>query len=121
MGLFSDKSCRVDLAYRYDINYVFNAVGYAAQMCGFTIESVDNQNYIINLKKSISLFTWGERVYIAMGVIPDGRTGVTIVSQPNLGTEIGARKQNQKNVEMLVNMINQYLPPDMPYQQPAQY
>ena len=50
MGLFSDKSCRVDLAYRYDINYVFNAVGYAAQMCGFTIESVDNQNYIINLK-----------------------------------------------------------------------
>jgi hypothetical protein len=44
-----------------------------------------------------------------MGVIPDGRTGVTIISQPNLGTEIGARKQNQKNVEMLVNMINQYM------------
>ncbi|WP_028505262.1 hypothetical protein [Ruminococcus sp. FC2018] len=109
MGLFSDKSCRVDLAYCRDINYVYNAVGYAAQMCGFKIESADSRNYTINLRKSISLFTWGERVYIAMGVIPDGRTGVTIVSQPNLGTEIGARKQNQKNVEMLVNMINQYM------------
>ena len=109
MGLISDKSCRVDLAYCRDINYVYNAVGYAAQMCGFNIELADRNNYIINLSKSISLFTWGERIYIAMGVIPDGRTGVTIISQPNLGTEIVARKQNQKNVEMLVNMINQYM------------
>lgn len=109
MDLISDKSCRVDLAYSRDINYVFNAVGYAAQQCGFKIESVDSCNYTITLKKSISLLTWGEMVYVAMGVIPDGRTGVTIISQPKLGTEIGARRQNQKNVELFVNMINQYM------------
>lgn len=109
MGLFSDKSCRLDLAYSADLNYVFNAACRAAQMCGYKVENCDNYNYMIYLSKGMSMLTWGEQVTVAMGVIPDGRTGVTIVSQPKLGTEIGARKQNQKNVELLATMLNQLL------------
>ena len=109
MGLFSDKSCRIDLAYNVELNYVFNAACRAAQLCGYKIENCDNYNYMIYLSKGMSLMTWGEQVTVAMGVIPDGRTGVTIVSQPKLGTEIGAKKQNQKNVEMLANMLNSVL------------
>ena len=107
--MFSDKSFRVDLQYAYELNYVFGVVVQSAQQCGFGIDRADNFNYIINLSKGMSLWTWGESIDVTMGVLPDGRTGVTIISRSNLGTEIGARKQNQKNVEMLVNMINSYL------------
>ena len=104
-----DKSFRADLQYSYELNYVFGVVVQAAQQCGFSVDRADNFNYIINLSKGMSLMTWGENICVTMGIIPDGRTGVTIVSSSNLGTEIGARKQNQKNVENLVNMINNYL------------
>lgn len=107
--MFSDKSFRADLAYNYELNYVFDAVFRAAQMCGFRVENADRYNYMIYISKGLSLWTWGERLTVAMGVIPDGRTGVTIVSQSKLGTEIAARRQNRKNVEKLVNMINQTL------------
>ena len=111
MGLFSDKSCRIDLAYNVELNYVFNAACRAAQLCGYKIENCDNYNYMIYLSKGMSMLTWAEQVTVAMGVIPDGRTGVSIVSQPKLGTEFGARKQNQKNVELLASMLNQLLCP----------
>lgn len=105
----ADKSFRADLQYAYELNYVFGVVVQAAQQCGFTVDMADNFRYIINLRKGMSWWTWGENITVTMGLIPDGRTGVTIVSRPNLGTEIGARKQNQKNVEMLVSTINNYL------------
>lgn len=109
MPTLPDKSFRVDLAYNYELNYVFSTIYRAAQACGFNIEGADNNNYMLYLTKGMSMFTWGEKLYVAAGILPDGRTGVTIVSQPKLGTEFGARKQNQKNVELFVTMLNQML------------
>ena len=109
MNFAADKSFRVDLQYSYELNFMFDLVCRSAAMCGFSVDNVDRFNYMINLSKGMSLWTWGENINIAMGILPDGRTGITIVSSPNLGTEIGSRKQNQKNVETLINMINSNL------------
>ncbi|MBQ8966997.1 hypothetical protein [Ruminococcus sp.] len=104
-----DKSFRADLAYSYELNYVFGVVCQAGQQCGFSIDRADNFYYIINMSNSMNLWTWGESITVTMGLLPDGRTGVTIVSNSNMGTEFRARKQNQENVQKLVNMINNYL------------
>lgn len=109
MPSLPDKSFRVDLAYNCELNYVFSTVYRAAQACGFNIEGVDSSNYMLYLTKGMSMLTWGERLSVAAGVLPDGRTGVSIISQPKLGTEFGARRQNQKNVELFVTMLNQML------------
>ena len=65
MGLFSDKSCRIDLAYNVELNYVFNAACRAAQLCGYKIENCDNYNYMIYLSKGMSMLTWAEQVTVA--------------------------------------------------------
>ena len=110
MALIKDKSYRIDLAFGYDVNTVFNAVLQGAPTAGFSVVNYDTANCIINLSKGMSLFTWGESLTVMMGVIPDGRPGLTIISSSNLGTEFAARRQNQKNAEALANQLCMMLP-----------
>ncbi|MBR1764859.1 MAG: hypothetical protein IJ746_05645 [Ruminococcus sp.] len=121
MALFGDKSYRIDLAFGCDVNTVFNAVLQGAPAAGFSVVNTDPANGVINLTKGMSLWTWGENITVYLGVLPDSRTGLTIVSAPKLGTEFGASSQNRKNAEQLANQLCMMLPgqPMYPSGQPT--
>ncbi len=121
MALIKDKSYRIDLAFGYDLNTVFGAVLQAASPAGLSVVNYDTVNGIINLSKGMSLFTWGESITVMMGVIPDGRTGLTIISSPNLGTEFAARSQNRKNAEALADQLCILLPGQPPAPRDSSY
>jgi hypothetical protein len=71
----------------------------------------DRNNYRVQFSNGISLFTWGEKLNVSMGVLPDGRTGVNITSVSNLGVELMAKSKNEGNVLKFVNTLNMFLPP----------
>ncbi|MBQ6169579.1 MULTISPECIES: hypothetical protein [Ruminococcus] len=97
--------------YNYDINAVLDAVMRAAAQVKLKLKSADRAAYRVKFSTGISLFTWGEEVYVTLGVLPDGKTGVNIRSSSNLGTEIAAKSRNESNVLKLVNALNFFLPP----------
>ena len=107
--MFSTPSYRLDLQYCCELNYMFGLVVNAAAQCGYSVDRVDNFNYTISLSTSMSATSWGENIVVTMGILPDGRTGITFVSTSNMGSGKRAVKQNQKAIETLVNMINNYL------------
>ena len=97
--------------YNYDINYVLDAVMRAASQNKLKLKSADRANYRVQFSTGWSLFTYGEKVNVTLGVMPDGQTGVHIASVSNLGTEIAAKSRNEKNVFQFVNALNVFLPP----------
>ena len=97
--------------YNYDINAVLDAVMRAASQNKLKLKKADRQNYRVQFSTGMSLFTWGEVVDVALGVLPDGKTGVNIRSSSNLGTELAAKSRNEGNVMKFVNALNFFLPP----------
>ena len=85
-------------AYSYDMNAVLDAVMRTGAQLKLGIVNMDRYRYRVQFSKSISLTTWGEKINIALGILPDGRTGVHIESVSNLGTELSAKSKNEKNV-----------------------
>lgn len=110
------KDCRADLAFPYNLPDVFNIILQSAPVVVLTLVGADNVNNIIRLSKDINLTTWGENITVYLGVLPDGRTGVTIISSSVLGTEIMARKHNQKHVDDLTAELYRRLPGGCPQQ-----
>lgn len=104
------KDCRADLAFPYNLPDVFNMVIQIAPLFGMSLIVADNVNNLIRLEKGISFTTWGENIVVYLGVLPDRRTGVTIVSSSKLGTEITARKHNQQHVNDLTTELLRRLP-----------
>ena len=98
-------------AYNYDINSVFDAVMRTASQLKLKLCDSDRNAYRVQFSNGISLFTWGEKLNVSMGVLPDGRTGITIASVSNLGCELAAKSKNEGNVLKFVNTLNLFLPP----------
>ncbi len=113
------KDSRADLAFPYNLPDVFNTVVQVAPIMGMKVKLADNVQNVIHLDKGFSMFTWGENITVYLGVLPDGRTGVTIVSSSKLGTEISARKANYANVTELSNALYARLPGGCPQQNAA--
>ena len=78
---------------------------------GLWVVHLDRYEYKVQFSNGISLFTWGEKINVSVGVLPDGRTGVHIESVSNLGVELAAKSRNEKNVLEFVNTLNYFLPP----------
>lgn len=110
------KDCRADLAFPYNLPDVFNTIIQTAPMLGMDLGAANNVTNTIILNKDISLTTWGEHITVYLGVLPDGRTSVTIISSSNLGTEITAKKHNEKNVNDLAAELYRRLPGGCPQQ-----
>ncbi|WP_303824369.1 hypothetical protein [Ruminococcus flavefaciens] len=100
-----------NFVYNYDINACLDAVMRTAAQLKLSVKSADRFNYKVVFSNGISLTTWGEKIYIALGVLPDGKTGINIASVSNLGTEITAKSRNEKNVYNFINTLNYFLPP----------
>ena len=97
--------------YNYDINACLDAVMRTGAQLRLSVKSADRNAYRVIFSNGISLTTWGEKIHIALGVLPDGRTGINIASVSNLGTEITAKSRNEKNVYQFVTTLNLFLPP----------
>ncbi|HNZ98352.1 hypothetical protein [Ruminococcus sp.] len=98
-------------AYNYDINTVLDAVMRAGAQVKLKFKGADRAAYKVKFSTGLSLLTYGEEVFVTLGVLPDGRTGVNIRSSSNLGTELAAKSRNESNVLKLVNALNTFLPP----------
>ena len=61
--------------YNYDINAVLDAVMRAAAQVKLKLKKADRAAYKVKFSTGISLFTWGEEVFVTLGVLPDGKTG----------------------------------------------
>ena len=96
--------------YNYDINACLDAVMRTGAQLRLSVKSADRNAYRVIFSNGISLTTWGEKIHIALGVLPDGRTGINIASVSNLGTEITAKSRNEKNVYQFVTTLNLFLP-----------
>lgn len=97
--------------YNYDINACLDAVMRTGAQLKLRVKTADRNAYRVVFSNGISLTTWGEKIHVAMGVLPDGKTGINIASVSNLGTEITAKSRNQKNVYKFVETLNFFLPP----------
>ena len=97
--------------YNYDINYVLDAVMRTGSALKLKLKKADRAAYKVQFSTGLSLLTYGEKVNITLGVLPDGKTGVNIASVSNLGTEIAAKSRNEGNVLKFVNTLNTFLPP----------
>ena len=104
------------MAYPYHIDNVFDAALAAAQNCKMSIVGADRQNHVIYISKPMSFWTWGESLNVYLGVLADGRTGLTVISSSCLGIEIAAKSQNQKNVQQYLDALNMLIPGGMPNQ-----
>lgn len=118
---FESKNARADMAYPYHIDNVFDAALAAAQNCRMSIVSADRFNHVIYISKTMSFWTWGESINVYLGVLADGRTGLTVVSSSCLGFEIAAKSQNQKNVQEFLNALNALIPGGVPNQMFGSY
>ncbi|WP_024862104.1 hypothetical protein [Ruminococcus flavefaciens] len=96
--------------YNYDINACLDAVMRTGAQLKLNVKAADRNAYRVIFSNGISLTTWGEKIHIALGVLPDGRTGINIASVSNLGTEITAKSRNQKNVYKFIETLNTFLP-----------
>ena len=99
-----------NFVYNYDINACLDAVMRAGAQCKLKVKTADRNAYRVVFSTGISLTTWGEKLHVALGVLPDGKTGINIASVSNLGTEITAKSRNEKNVYNFVNTLNYFLP-----------
>ena len=97
--------------YNYDVNAALDAVMRTGAQLGLRVVHLDRYEYKVQFSNGISLFTWGEKINVSVGVLPDGRTGVHIESVSNLGVELAAKSRNEKNVLEFVNTLNYFLPP----------
>ena len=57
----------------------------------------------------MSMFSWGERLTVYLNKMDDNKTQLSFNSKSKLGTEIAANSKNKKNIEKLINAINQYI------------
>ncbi len=113
------------IALNYNIDTVFMALINGIQtLRGFSIVQADQVNHILYVDKAMSAWTWGESITITLNVNPaDNQTYVYFSSDSNLGTEIAAKRQNRKNIESIMNAMNQFLmqqPQQQMYQVPQQ-
>ena len=109
------------VAYNYDIYTVFNAIIAGVNyLSGFSVTQADQQNFIITVDKSLSMWTWGETIIIRLNVNQaTNQTYVYFSSDSKLGTEFAAKKQNRKNIEEIIGATNNFLMSQQPqYQQP---
>ena len=97
--------------YSYNIDAVLDAVMRTGAQLKLGLTGMDRMAYRVVFSNGPSLLSWGESIHIALGVLPDGRTGINIVSMSNLGTEFSARSRNEKNVNNFISALNAYLPP----------
>lgn len=88
---------------------MFDAVLDCALFCGFKVDKVDEKNFVVVFSREKNMVTWGEKITVKLDITSNGRTAMTAISRSNLGTEIGAREQNQENVERFVNVLDSLL------------
>lgn len=75
----------------------------------FKIKKVDSEENIIYVNVRMSMFSWGERLTVYLNKMDDNKTQLSFNSKSKLGTEIAANSKNKKNIEKLINAINQYI------------
>ena len=98
------------IALNYNIDMVYNAIiNGISTLKGYSITQVDQMNHAIYVNKGPSLFTWGESIIINLYVGQDGQTYVNFSSDSHLGTEFAARKQNRKNIDKIIEAMNNFL------------
>ena len=100
----------MNFAYNYDMNAVLDAVMRTGAQLKLSVINADRYSYRVQFSNGISLTTWGEKINVVLGVLPDGRTGLHIESVSNLGLELSAKSRNEKNVLSFINTLNYFLP-----------
>ncbi|MBQ8920983.1 MAG: hypothetical protein IJ060_02345 [Oscillospiraceae bacterium] len=120
MGMF-DKTEAQSLLYNYPVAALFQAMCAAVQQTsGFTVQLANPQTGTIQISKSMSMFTWGENLYVQIIPVSETQSNLQITCQSKLGTEIAARSKNRKNIQVLLEkmqlILNQmYGMPQQPY------
>ncbi len=109
MALF-DKTEAQSLLYNYPAAALYQAMCAAAQQTkGFQLILANPQMWTIQISKSMSAFTWGEDLFVQLFPVSETQTNLQIMCKSKLGTEIAARSKNRKNIEVLLNAMQQIL------------
>ncbi len=75
----------------------------------FKVKKVDSEEHIIYVNVRMSMFSYGEILTVYLNRMDDNKTVLSFNSRSKLGTEIAANSKNKKNIEMLINAINNYI------------
>lgn len=75
----------------------------------FKVKRVDREEHIIYANVRMSMFSYGEKLTVYLNKMDDNKTQLSFNSRSKLGTEIAANSKNKKNIEKLINAINQYI------------
>ena len=103
-------SSDLNAVYNFPVGLVYTAVVYAAQSLKYNIRVADPNAHTITINFPMSLFSYGETMNISLYEIEGDTTSVIFSSKSALGTELGAKSKNKKNIEKLINAIPAYLP-----------
>ncbi len=107
-GTWSNQTRELVAAHNIEetIEIVLKAV---SDIKSFKVKKVDSEEHIIYVNVRMSMFSWGERLTVYLNKMDDNKTQLSFNSKSKLGTEIAANSKNKKNIEKLINAINQYI------------
>jgi len=107
-GTWSNQTRELVAAHNIEetIEIVLKAV---SDIKSFKVKKVDSEEHIIYVNVRMSMFSWGERLTVYLNKMDDNKTQLSFNSKSKLGTEIAANSKNKKNIEKLINAINNYI------------
>ena len=104
------NSQELNAVYNFPVDQVYTAAVYAVQSLKYNVRVADASTHSIQISFGMSLFSYGETMTVGCYEIEGGRTSVIFSSKSVLGTEIGSRSKNKKNIQKLISAIPQFLP-----------
>jgi hypothetical protein len=87
--------------YNYDINACLDAVMRTGAQRKLKVKAADRNAYKVVFSTGMSLTTWGEKVHVALGVLPDGKTGIILQAFQILAQKL---LRSQETRKMFVNL-----------------
>lgn len=107
-GTWSNQARELVIAYNMEkaIEIVLKAIH---DVKSFKVKKADSEEHVIYVNVRMSMFSYGERLTVYLNKIGDNKTQLSFNSKSKLGTEIAANSKNKKNIQMLINAINNYI------------
>lgn len=107
-GTWSNQARELVIAYNMEkaTEIVLKAIH---DVKSFKVKKVDLEEHIIYVNVRMSMFSYGEKLTVYLNKIDDNKTQLSFNSKSKLGTEIAANSKNKKNIQLLINAINNYI------------
>lgn len=107
-GTWSNQARELVIAYDMEkaIEIVLKAIH---DVKSFKVKKVDSEEHVIYVNVRMSMFSYGERLTVYLNKMGDNKTQLSFNSKSKLGTEIAANSKNKKNIQMIINAINNYI------------